>query len=198
MGFFALLDPYIKDATGRRINVFAWDDRKQVLRFESASLRFNTDLTVGKIRAMFQGKEEAVVEDVRNREQQQQIQAEEEDFLSLFENFSISHNIDFSWQTGTDGKTRFEVGSNSLNCRGNVQLTKNWAISVGNFGYDFKNQGLSYPSFGFTRDLHCWVMDFSWQPQRGTYSFNIRVKPGTLEFIKIPYQRNNADASAVF
>ncbi len=197
MGFFALLDPYIKDASGRRINVFAWDDRRQLLRFESASLRFNTDLTVGKIRALLQGKEEEVVEDVRNREQQQ-TKSEEEDFLSLFENFSISHNIDFTWQTGTDGKTRFRVGSNSLNCRGNIQLTKNWAIAVGNFGYDFQNRGLSYPSFGFTRDLHCWVMDFSWQPQRGTYSFSVRVKPGTLEFIKIPYQRNNADASAVF
>lgn len=197
VAFFAQFDPYIKDETGRRLNVFAWDDRRQLLRFENASLRFVSDLTVGKLRAIFQGKAEEVVEDVRNTGPRT-VNPAEEDFLSLFENFSLSHNIDFSWQADADGNTRLRVGSNSIYCRGNVQLTKKWAVVVGNFGYDFVNKGLSYPSFGFARDLHCWTMDFNWQPQRGTYTFNIRVKPGTLDFIKIPYQRNNVDRSAVF
>ena len=197
VGFFAQFDPYLKDNTGRRINVSALEARGQLLRFENASLRFVSDLTVGKLRAIFQGKQEEVVEDVRNRTNKTP-QPGQEDFLSLFENFSISHNIDFTWQADADGKTSLRIGNNSIYCRGNLQLTKNWSVVVGNFGYDFNNRGLSYPSFGFARDLHCWTMDLSWQPQRGTYSFNIRVKPGTLDFIKIPYQRNNVDRGAVF
>lgn len=213
MGFFALLDPYVLDDSGRRINRTLWEDRRKLLRLENASMRFNTELTVGKIRALFQGKEPEVVEDVRqklsdnlnnpnyvagNQAPAEEDKRGEEDLLSLFENFGISHNIDFTWRPDASGVVRMSVGSNSLNCRGNIQLTKKWAITVGNFGYDFKNKGLSYPSFGFARDLHCWMMDFSWQPQRGTYSFNIRVKPGTLDFIKVPYQRNNVDARRVF
>lgn len=203
MGVFALFDPYVLDASGRKINRTLWEDRKQLLRLETASMRFNSELTVGKIRALLQGKEEPLVEDLRGQEERRAAQKEsgavvEEDLWSLLENFGISHNLDFSWQSGSDGVVRFRVASNSLNCRGNIQLTKKWAVTVGNFGYDFVNKGLSYPSFGFARDLHCWTMDFSWQPQRGTYSFNIRVKPGTLDFIKIPYQRNNADARSAF
>ncbi|MEY4135386.1 MAG: hypothetical protein RL386_1736, partial [Bacteroidota bacterium] len=197
VGFFAQFDPYLKDNTGRRINITALEARGQLLRFENASLRFVSDLTVGKLRAIFQGKTEEVVEDLRGR-QSANSQPGQEDFLSLFENFSISHNIDFTWQADADGQTQLRVGNNSIYCRGNLQLTKNWSVVVGNFGYDFSNRGLSYPSFGFARDLHCWTMDLSWQPQRGTYSFNIRVKPGTLDFIKIPYQRNNVDRSATF
>jgi hypothetical protein len=197
VGFFAQFDPYLKDNTGRRINVSALQARGQLLRFENASLRFVSDLTVGKLRAIFQGQTEEVVEDVRNRNTQSN-NTGQDDFLSLFENFSISHNIDFTWQADASGKTSLRIGNNSIYCRGNLQMTKNWSVVVGNFGYDFSNRGLSYPSFGFARDLHCWTMDLSWQPQRGTYSFNIRVKPGTLDFIKIPYQRNNVDRGAVF
>jgi hypothetical protein len=86
-----------------------------------------------------------------------------------------------------------EVATNAINCQGNVQLTQNWSVNVGNFGYDFVRNGLSYPSLGLSRDLHCWQMRFDWAPTRGTYNFTIQVKPGTLDFIKIPYQRNNYD-----
>ncbi|MEN9415617.1 MAG: hypothetical protein RLZ62_1921, partial [Bacteroidota bacterium] len=52
---------------------------------------------------------------------------------------------------------------------------------------------LVYPDIGFTRDLHCWSLSFRWQPDRGTYSFFIGVKPGTLEFLKVPYRKDYFD-----
>jgi hypothetical protein len=197
VGFSMSMDPYITDNFGRRINKFAWTERRQLLRFENARLNVTTDLTVGKIRAIFRGEEEEVVTDVRNRGQQKR-KPEDEDFLSLFENFGISHNMDFSWQARPDGKTEFRIGSNSINAQGNIKLTQFWAINVGNIGYDFVNKGLSYPSIGFSRDLHCWNLAFQWQPQRGTYALNLAVKPGTLDFLKIPYQRNNFDGRGGF
>jgi len=198
VGFSSTFDPYQKDASGRRID--EWTGFKGVLpfRFDNATLRFNSNLTVSKIRALFQGKDEEVVTDVRNRQnrQSQRNDSGGDDFLSLFESFSISHNMVFNWKTDSNGETDFDVTTNSLNCRGNIQLTQNWGFNVGNFGYDFVRKGLSYPSIGINRDLHCWQMNFDWAPTRGTYSFTIRVKPGTLDFIKIPYQRNNYDTNA--
>lgn len=199
LGFNAVMDPYILNENGVRVNELAINNGGGLVRFDRASLRLTSNITVSKLRAIFQGKEEEVVTDVaqQQRDRLSNRNREEEDFLSLFENFSISHNMSFDW-VKRDGETEFDISTNSINCRGLIQLTKNWAINIGNFGYDFVRRGLSYPSVGFRRDLHCWEMDLQWQPTRGTYTFNIRVKPGTLDFIKIPYQRNNVDGRNAF
>ena len=124
-------------------------------------------------------------------------ETKQDDLLSLFEQFSINHTFVLvrSFAQGID--TTY-VRANSLSMRGNIQLTDNWRINVGNIGYDFKSKRLTYPDIGFYRDLHCWEMGMNWQPQRGTYSFYIRVKPSSLDFINIPYRRNNADGFGGF
>lgn len=184
-------DPYIQE-NGRRVNKFAWNEQRRLLRFVNANMRFNTNLTVGKIRALFQGQEQDVVEDVRDQQRNKQV--DETDFLSLFENFSINHNLSLDWSVNSENRDTFRITTNNINLRGNIQLTKNWAVTVGNFGYDFVRETLSYPFVGFRRDLHCWEMGLNWAPTRGTYNFYIQVKPGMLDFIRIPYDRNNADA----
>lgn len=196
MGFFMSLDPYLENSRGLRYNRTVWQQGRIIPRMETARFSFVTDLTVQKIREMFQGKKEEVVTDVRNNQPKKRDE-QEQDFLSLFENFSISHNLDFSWEA-RGNETVFRMGTNSINAQGNVELTKNWGVSVGNIGYDFVSKGLTYPAIGFTRDLHCWQLSFAWQPQRGTYVLNIQVKPGTLDFIKIPYQKNNYDSRSGF
>ncbi len=77
---------------------------------------------------------------------------------------------------------------------GSIPLSSKWSINIGNISYDFQAKGLAYPDLGFTRDLHCWQLSLRWQPARGTYQFTITVKPGTLDFLKIPYRKNNYDA----
>ncbi len=199
-----VFDPYILEekVVGNnrsfvRVNKTAWREEGKLVRFQSAQFNLTTGLTVGKIRALFLGQEEAVVEDLRN--QPQQNANKEEDFLSLFENFSINHNFTFGWMPSNQtGKDTFMISYNSLNVQGNIQLTKNWRIGIGNFGYDFLLKDFSYPSISFSRDLHCWEMGMSWQPTRSVYSFFIQVKPGTLGFLRIPYQRNNVDGINAF
>ena len=80
------------------------------------------------------------------------------------------------------------------NMRGTMKLSPKWSITVGNIGYDFRSNRLTYPDIGFRRDLHCWQMSFHWQPTRGTYSLTIGVKPGSLDFLKLPHQNNNQNA----
>jgi hypothetical protein len=205
--FNATYDPYVENENGRRINRFAISESGKLLRFVSANVGIATNLTIAKIRALFQGREEPLDEGRRVSDggppdgppgAGQARQEREEDLLSLFENFSINHNISFRWDKEPDGTTEFRTTTNSLNLRGSIRMTKNWNINIGNIGYDFSRKDITYPSVGFSRDLHCWEMGLDWQPTRGTYSFYIRVKPGTLDFIRLPYQQNNADALRAF
>lgn len=197
----ATYDPYGVDEKGRRINQLAWRQEGRLLRFDRANANLTSNITVGKLRSLFMGQEEEVIEDLRPDEEEEEAglidRYEEVDFLSLFENFRISHNITFDAESTPLGDTLF-IGTNTINCSGNVRLTENWQINIGSFGYDFVRKGITYPSLGFSRDLHCWQMGANWQPQRGTYSFFIQVKPGSLDFINVPYNRNNADARTQF
>lgn len=206
VGLRAQFDPYIEE-NGRRVAKTAWREEGKLVRFVSATARFNTSITISKLRALFQGQEEEVVESVeeeqprdRTRQPQGRSAREEEDFLSLFENFRLSHNLVMNWDADPRfGREKFNVATHTLNMSGSIQLTPKWAINVGNFGYDFARKSLSYPYLGFRRDLHCWEMSMNWAPTRNTYTFSIQVKPGsTLDFLKIPYQRNNADAFRQF
>ncbi|MBT8219389.1 MAG: hypothetical protein KJP00_06180 [Bacteroidia bacterium] len=115
-------------------------------------------------------------------------------FSNWFDDFSIDHNIVFVSRVSGKEVTN-EISTHTINARGSIQITDKWKITIGNIGYDFKRKGLSYPSFTFYRDLHCWEMGMNWYPQRNVYSFFIRVKPGTLGFINIPSSRNNVDGS---
>jgi hypothetical protein len=85
------------------------------------------------------------------------------------------------------------IGTNNISVAGSIQLNSKWSLDLGNISYDFPSKRLVYPDIGFTRDLHCWSLSFRWQPDRGTYSFFIGVKPGTLEFLKVPYRKDYFD-----
>ena len=201
VGLRAQFDPYVvEQINGRtvRLNEFAWNRDGKLLRFVNAQARFNTNITVGKIRALFMGEEEKVIEDPLEEEAKRLEEPKETDFLSLFENFRIGHNLVFDWEGLPDGRDTFKISTHSINCQGSIQMTDNWNINIGNFGYDFVRKGITYPSVGFSRNLHCWEMGMNWQPTRGTYSFFIQVRPGTLDFLKIPYNRNNIDARSGF
>lgn len=202
----AAFDPYIENAQGRRINTTVLEDRGRLVRLDRAQARFTTNITISKLRKLFTGEQQRVVtdleEEAKTRERERRERRQQEDnlqsFYDLFQNFRIAHNIVFNWQALSGGPIEYELQTHTVDFRGSIQLTKNWGINVGNFGYDFRNKRISYPSVGFYRDLHCWELTFDWFPQRNTYNFNIRVKPGSFDFIKIPYQRNNVDGTATF
>ena len=115
-------------------------------------------------------------------------------FLDLFDLMAIRYVINFGYrengQTVTKGIDQHSIGIN-----GRIPITDNWNIEIGNIGYDFKNNGLLYPDLGFSRDLHCWTMRFSWQPRAstigGAYQFFIGVNSSSLDFIKYNYNQGN-------
>ncbi len=190
--FSASWDPYALDQNGRRINQFYYKTDGKFLRFERAAIRVSNGLTIDEIKKLLKG-EEPKQNSSRNRSNNKTQTAgqEDESLTDLFKNFRISHEMVMMWDARNGGK--LDLRTNALNTRGNIRMTPNWDLSIGNIGYDFVTKRLTYPYLGFTRNLHCWEMSFTWAPQRGTYMFNIRVREGPLNFLKIPYSKNNQD-----
>ena len=100
--------------------------------------------------------------------------------------FSIPWRLSISW----DFSENKVPGSKfrSSNVRGNLEfnLTDNWKFSM-NGGYDIVNKEVVVPQINISRDLHCWIMNFSWVPigNYRSYQFEIRLKASQLQDIKI-------------
>ena len=207
--FRMALDPYQLGENGRRIDRFHFRATGNLLRFDNATLGIATRLTVRKIRDLLKGKNSndlmpsgsagSAPAPPRGSGGPASTPVGPTNLLDMFDRFSINHNFNLSVRP-IDGTTRdtLIVSANTVNMRGNIELTPNWSVTVGNIGYDFISKRLTYPDLGFTRNLHCWEMTFRYQPQRGTYFFTVRARSPKFSFLKVPYQRNNADAFSGF
>ena len=198
-----MLDPYdFNRKTGRRTNDLNINTNGKLLHLTSWNANLSTNITVERLRDLIKG--ESTDKKVANRPRTDEEGTDAnianlqgpEDFLSLFENFSIAHNFTLSQRYYPEaGKDSIAISTHTISSSGTIKLTPNWNINVGNFGYDFQSKRITYPDFSFSRDLHCWEMGVAWQPQFGSYSFFIRVKPGKLDFINVPYRKGIQDSN---
>ncbi|HPN71987.1 MAG TPA: putative LPS assembly protein LptD, partial [Saprospiraceae bacterium] len=187
----ARFTPYKTDLNGRRINKLLWAEDKKLLKMSFINASFNTGLTFKQISDIFKGKKE---DDNRQEpDARQNIQSRQQrSFSNLFDNFRISHNLSVSIEPSrTTGKDSLQVNVHGIQFTGSIPLTENWNVQVGNFSYDLKAKKFVYPSFAFTRNLHCWNMSFAWYPSRDVYSFYIGVTSSALSFIKYDYGQRN-------
>jgi len=168
------------------------ESSNKLLRFDNLRLRFSTRITFNDIKKLIEGKP---VEGP-NVNQPRTVDTRDK-FEDLLSGFSISHEFGVV-RMGMVGTDMTVVTTNNINMVGGMEITPNWSIYFGNIGYDFISKQITYPDLGIARDLHCWQLSFNWQPTRGTYAFNISVKPGTFDFLKVPYKRGNYDSSGGF
>lgn len=209
----ANFDPYVSEFDERtkrvnRVDRTVLSEGKGLIQLNTLNTTISTSLTVDKFRQLFQGAEEEFVTDVeeerRQRREEDRTLFEETDILSLFEKFSIRHNLTYrldrevAIDPGARDTLRFNAVANSIELRGALQLTENWSVNIGQIGYDFVSKRITYPYLSFARDLHCWEMRFSWAPQRNTYQFSIAVKPGTFDFLEVPINQNRYDGRQLF
>lgn len=103
--------------------------------------------------------------------------------------WSLSLSFNFSQnQQNPNQKFRSANVSGSLD----FNLTENWKFTASS-SYDIVSRQVSAPMLNISRDLHCWLMNFSWTPL-GVYSgyrFEIRVKAPQLQDIKVTKQNND-------
>ena len=203
--FTMSMDPYTlqEDDRGqlRRVNKFYLDTNNKLLRLERAELRLSTGFTLGRLKDTF-SKNKKQGESSSNRQatstsnrpgaRPAALNKPPETLFDYFKDFRISYNFTLLRENNTRADT-LRVSVHNIRLTGNMQLSEKWAISIGNISYDFPQKRLVFPDLGFTRDLHCWEMSMNWQPTRNAYTFSIRTKPGTLDFLKVPYQKNQFD-----
>jgi lipopolysaccharide assembly outer membrane protein LptD (OstA) len=99
--------------------------------------------------------------------------------------WSLALNMNYSLNKANVHKT---IQNIDLSANANLQLTQNWKISW-SARFDLAKRDLVYQSFNIYRDLHCWEMAFTWQPNSNRnmeyYSFQINIKASMLQDIKV-------------
>lgn len=101
--------------------------------------------------------------------------------LSIPWNLSLSYNYNLS-----KPRADSSISYSNINADLGFSLTKNWKFTVRG-SYDFERKEISAPQISIYRDLHCWEMNFTWNPL-GSYSgfyFEIRIKAPELRDIKV-------------
>lgn len=194
----ATFDPYIADARGNRVDKFVLKEQGRLLRTTNLGVQLNTNFRVSQLRELFEKKAQTAADGTAQNGTTATPKKKKDEFVSWFDDFSISHRIGFDRRLIPTGygqsRDTIVVSTNNVSLQGGIQLSSNWGINFGNIGYDFQSKQLVYPDLQFTRNLHCWQLSLSWQPTRGTYLFSLNVKPGSLDFLKVPYRKNNFDA----
>lgn len=177
--FSSTFDPYAANPENNaRINTFEYTLSKRLVRVTSMSFNASTSITSKDLRDIFRKK--GVKEDKDKKQ------------FELIKNINIGYNLIVN-NRYIDGVDSTVVTAHQLSFSGFINLSKGWGIRVGNIGYSFKDERITFPDFTFSRDLHCWQMGLSWQPERQTWSFFIRVKPGSLGFLEVPVERGVYD-----
>jgi lipopolysaccharide assembly outer membrane protein LptD (OstA) len=167
-----------------RTNTFRYAADGRLVTFKnlnfSASANFNSD----QLREIFGAKPAATTPSPTPTKQQED--------KSFIQNMSVAYNLNYSAARTKNGADTLNVISD-ISVNGTLNLTNNWRFDIGRIGYDLANKRLTYPDFTIYRNLHCWELGMSWQPDRDTYTFFLRAKPGTLDFLKVPYNKNRLD-----
>jgi hypothetical protein len=101
--------------------------------------------------------------------------------------FSIPWDLSLSYNYNLS-RPYPSVSSISSNLSGslNFNLTPKWKLSFTG-SYDLRRSAFAAPQIRISRDLHAWIMNFTWNPV-GTYSgyfLEIRVKAPQLQDLKI-------------
>ncbi|MEZ4907525.1 MAG: putative LPS assembly protein LptD [Saprospiraceae bacterium] len=187
ISYTGVLDPY-EEVDNVRINKFYWEDRKFPLRHDQSSLNITVNnKSFDDIIKMFKKEEQTKKDNKPNSKSNDKL-------LDILKDFKLNYNVGFRWEYKDNRDTTY-LSYHSISVKGSIPLTKNWTINIGNFDYNLKDKKFEYPDLGFTRNLHCWQMTFSWIPNGGSYTFFIGVKSSMLEFIKYNHGQDSIRGS---
>ncbi|MBI2619348.1 MAG: LPS-assembly protein LptD [Ignavibacteriales bacterium] len=172
---------------GRRVNKFLIKEKGYLADLTSISFSLGTTLS-GERKS---GSTSATApEDQPGLQASQSLDMTRGFYLDEDPDFSIpwSLNLNFSFSQSQSDPRR-KIRTASLQAQLSFNLTEQWKISASG-NYDLTQKQLAAPSVQISRDLHCWIMNFSWVPL-GPYRYyrlEIRVKAPQLQDIKVTKQ----------
>jgi hypothetical protein len=170
----------------QKLNQFLASNGKGLMRLTNFNFSVSTTLTGDKIKSdevnSQQDKNKKEDYSAFNKKDYSAIYDDSQSpDLSIPWNLSLSYNYNFSKPSPS-----LSYSSSNLNADLGFSLTKNWKFTLRG-SYDFDQKEISAPQITIYRDLHCWEMNFTWNPL-GRYSgfhFEIRIKAPELQDIKV-------------
>ncbi len=179
--------PYDYQGTTSRINKFLINEGKGILRLTNFSFSISTTLSGEKLKSAEDNK-------TPEPEGEYELQNEDNVYKGLYSDkepdFAIPWDLSLTYNY-TLNKPVPSQKTEVSNLSGgiNFNLTPKWKFSFTG-SYDFQRHEFAAPQIRISRDLHCWLMDFTWNPigtYRG-YRFEIRVKAPQLQDLKVTKQ----------
>jgi hypothetical protein len=160
--FSGILDPYLLNPYGVRVNQFLYKKTNGVFRQTNFSLSLSTSFN--------SPKESKKVEDPN----------------AEYDPFSMPWNLSLSYTYQYNKPAFIESTTQSVEISGYLNVTKKWRLNF-RTGYDITNKDVTFTSIDVQRDLHCWEMSFSCIPlgSRQSYMFKINVKSSVLKDLKL-------------
>ncbi len=179
--------PYSYTANRPRINKYLINEGKGLLRVTNFYISLSLTLSGDKIAP----KQPLQNSGLALKPDQNLMDSERSIYQGLYSNdepnFSIPWDLTLNYNYNESRPTPLNVSKNSnLSGSFNFNLTPNWKFSLTG-SYDLERNEFAAPQIRISRDLHCWVMNFTWNPigtYRG-YSFEIRVKAPQLQDLKV-------------
>ena len=179
---------YVFDRTlGRRVNKFLINEKKYLADLTSVSFSLGTSLS-GQRKAGSSAPEPQPSQDEGFLTRQADIT--QGFYQDTNPDFSIpwSLGLNFTFSQNQSNPTR-KFRTASLQAQLSFNLTEQWKFTASG-NYDLVQKEFAAPSIQISRDLHCWIMNFSWVPigPYRYYRLEIRIKAPQLQDIKITKQ----------
>lgn len=168
-----------------RVNRFLYDAGKGLLRLTSFNFSISLTLSGEKL------KSTQTQQTSRPMQESSFAQDNRNIYQGLYymndPDFSIPWDISLNYYFNESRPTPNNI-TKSSNISGsmNFNLTPSWKFSITG-SYDFNRNEFAAPVIRISRDLDCWIMNFTWNPIgtfRG-YMFELRVKAPQLQDLKI-------------
>ncbi len=182
---------YDYSGTTSRINKYLIDQGKGLLRMTSFNFTVSARLSGEKLKSkdpvadsLNQVSDDFGIGDAEERSVYQGIYTDRDPDFTIPWDLSLTYTYNLSRPT-----PELETKYSSINGSFNFNLTDSWKFTLTG-SYDLERKKFVAPQVRISKDLHCWLMNFTWNPT-GTYQgfrFEIRVKAPQLQDLKITKQ----------
>ncbi len=172
-----------------RINKFLSSQGKGLLRLTNFSLSLSTNLSGDKI--MGTEKNSTDKKAATEEDEGDALALSGSDYIALYDEQPPDFKI--PWTLGLNFNYTFSkpypsthTVSTNIGANASMSLSEKWKLTL-RANYDLEEKEISAPQITINRDLHCWEMNFTWNPlgrYRG-FNFEIRMKAPELRDIKV-------------
>jgi len=197
----AILDPYIVNSRGERIDKLVWASKRPISlgRMVSANVAVQTQFQGGD-------KKEKLPQNATNSQLLNQVNPvsglpldeyeQEAAYIrnnpGEFANFNIPWSISLSYSLSLTKQRKYDYTgmetfiSQNVNWNGTLNLTPKWQLGM-NAYYNITTKELGSLSMYLSREMHCWQMAINISPVGKYRFFNISISPksGLLRDLKV-------------